>query len=156
MLRRSAAVGTLFALAALVPSAVPAHAQDLDCHDFAYQEDAQAVFDADRTDRHRLDEDQGPDDGIACEALPRRAGATTSSTHRPKPTPTAVPTSVPTRTVTPTATVRPTTVVPTRGVQGGLGGASDTGPTGWDVAIGATFVAGAAVATGFVVRRRRG
>ncbi|NKQ28915.1 excalibur calcium-binding protein, partial [Streptomyces galbus] len=64
--------------------------------------------------------------------------------------------ALPTRTVAPTATVRPTSVVPTRGVQGGLGGSSATGPTGWDLAIGATFVAGAAVATGFVVRRRRG
>jgi hypothetical protein len=85
---------------------------------FAFQEDAQAVFDADRSDPNRLDEDQGPDDGIA-------------------PTP------------------RPT-VVPSRGVQGGLGGTSALGPTGRDLALGLIFVSGAAPATGALVVRRRG
>ncbi|KKD02340.1 hypothetical protein TN53_41085, partial [Streptomyces sp. WM6386] len=54
-----------------------AHAQtDLDCSDFVYQEDAQAEFDRDLNDPYRLDEDQGPDDGIACEVLPRRSTTT--------------------------------------------------------------------------------
>ncbi|EME59996.1 excalibur calcium-binding domain-containing protein [Amycolatopsis decaplanina] len=42
---------------------------DLDCRDFRYQEDAQAVLDKDRSDPHRLDDDN---DGIACETLPKR------------------------------------------------------------------------------------
>ncbi|MBQ0972744.1 excalibur calcium-binding domain-containing protein [Streptomyces griseoincarnatus] len=180
MRRRTGAIGTLIALAAIVPMADIAHAQDLDCSDFTYQEDAQTFFEMDRSDPHRLDEDPGPDDGIACEALPRRG--LTSSTFRPAPasrpptptpsrTPTASPTrpaSTPTRTAaptrpatptpTPTATASPTrtsaTPTPTRGVQGGLGGASADGPTPWDLGIGATFVSGALLATGYVIRRR--
>ncbi|MFF7853693.1 excalibur calcium-binding protein [Streptomyces sp. NPDC007904] len=177
MRRRTGAIGTLAALAALVPLADTAHAQDLDCRDFTFQEDAQALYDTDPSDPHRLDEDQGLDDGLACEALPRR-GLTSSTTAptrppappTPAPTPTftAAPTPIPTptRTVTPTVsptrtvtpTIAPTTpapVAPTRGVQGGLGGSSATGPSGWDVGIGAAFVTGAVLATGYVVRRRR-
>ncbi|MGA5647326.1 hypothetical protein ACPCHV_18710 [Microbacterium sp. NPDC088796] len=178
MRRRTGAIGTLIALAAIVPMADIAHAQDLDCSDFTYQEDAQTFFEMDRSDPHRLDEDAGPDDGIACEALPRRG--LTSSTFRPatptmSPT-TAAPTSAPpTRTQTPAATRTPTATAsptrspsptptptrtsaaptPTRGVQGGLGGASGNGPTNWDIGIGATFVSGALLATGYVLRRRR-
>ncbi|MEV7019348.1 excalibur calcium-binding protein [Streptomyces sp. NPDC093991] len=126
MRRRTGAIGTLIALAAIVPMADLAHAQDLDCGDFTYQEDAQAFFETDRGDPHRLDEDPGPDDGIACEALPRRG--LTSSTFRPAPSPppssrpatptsavpttaaptSAVPTRTPTRTPTVTATTSPT------------------------------------------------
>ncbi|MEV5467539.1 excalibur calcium-binding protein [Streptomyces griseoincarnatus] len=180
MRRRTGAIGTLIALAAIVPMADIAHAQDLDCSDFTYQEDAQTFFEMDRSDPHRLDEDPGPDDGIACEALPRRG--LTSSTFRPAPasrpptpTPSRTPTASPTRptstpmrtaaptrpatpTPTPTATASPTrtsaTPTPTRGVQGGLGGASADGPTAWDLGIGATFVSGALLATGYVIRRR--
>ncbi|MET8898077.1 excalibur calcium-binding protein [Streptomyces albogriseolus] len=195
MRRRTGAIGTLIALAAIVPMADTAHAQDLDCNDFTYQEDAQTFFETDRTDPHRLDEDPGPDDGIACEALPRRG--LTSSTFRPAPTsrpptppptrtptaaptrtptaaptrtPTASPTRTPTPTPTPTAaptrtpspTVTPTAPptrtsaapAPTRGVQGGLGGASGSGPTSWDIGIGAAFVSSALLATGYVLRRR--
>ncbi|MFF9204989.1 excalibur calcium-binding protein [Streptomyces sp. NPDC014986] len=180
MRRRTGAIGTLIALAAVVPLADTAHAQDLDCGDFTYQEDAQNFFDTDRSDPHRLDEDPGPDDGVACEALPRRG--LTSSTSRPAPatpapsrpatpaataptrtapattapTRTATATTAPTRTASPTATpTAPASVTPTRGVRGGLGGSSDDGPSEWDVGIGASFVTGAALATGFLVRRRR-
>lgn len=45
---------------------------ELNCEDFEFQEDAQEVFDQDPDDPHGLDEDTGPDDGIACEALPSR------------------------------------------------------------------------------------
>lgn len=174
MLRRTGAMGTLIALAAILPLADIGHAQDLDCGDFTYQEDAQAFFETDRSDPHRLDEDPGPDDGVACEALPRRG--LTSSTFRPAPASsaparspssspttaapsrppapqprTAAPTSAPT-TRAPSAT--PASAVPTRGVEGGLGGSSGSGPSGWDLGVGATFVTGAVAAAGFVVRRR--
>ncbi|MUT93828.1 excalibur calcium-binding protein, partial [Streptomyces sp. Z38] len=97
MRRRTGAIGTLIALAAIVPMADIAHAQDLDCSDFTYQEDAQTFFEMDRSDPHRLDEDPGPDDGIACEALPRRG--LTSSTFRPAPA-SRPPTPAPSRTPT--------------------------------------------------------
>ncbi|MEV5885960.1 excalibur calcium-binding protein [Streptomyces sp. NPDC052020] len=162
--------GLLIAVTAAGLPAGTAYAQDLDCGHFTYQEEAQAVFDSDRSDPHRLDEDQGPYDGIACEVLPHRGtGATVSATSRP-PRPTA-PTMAPTtKAPSPTApsvtpTPAPTTAPPrpavsatppaTRGVQGGLGGASTAGPTGWDVGIGLTFVTGAALATGWILRRQR-
>ncbi|MEV2211803.1 hypothetical protein AB0H86_10155 [Streptomyces sp. NPDC050997] len=40
-------------------------------------------------------------------------------------------------------------------MRGGLGGASDSGPHGWDAGIGLALVAGGVLATGFVVKRRR-
>ena len=47
------------------PTAVVAHAQtDLDCRDFTFQEDAQAVLNRNPSDPFRLDADH---DGIACE-----------------------------------------------------------------------------------------
>jgi hypothetical protein len=50
---------------------------DRDCADFTYQEDAQALYDADPSDLHRLD---GSDqDGVVCETLPRRGAAGTGS-----------------------------------------------------------------------------
>ncbi|WP_405639829.1 hypothetical protein [Streptomyces sp. NBC_00019] len=104
-----------------------AHAQtDLDCSDFAYQEDAQAEFDRDLNDPYRLDEDQGPDDGIACEILPLRS--------------TAAPATV--------------TALPTRGVQGGVGGG--TGPADFELVLGVGLVLGAVALAGvYTVRRRR-
>ncbi|WSQ07639.1 excalibur calcium-binding protein [Streptomyces sp. NBC_01231] len=137
MRRHTGAIGTLIALAAIVPSADTAHAQDLDCPDFTYQEEAQAVLNTDPGDPNRLDEDQGPDDGIACEALPRRGAPVISSTTRPR------------------VSATPTAVTPTLGVRGGLGGGSDSGPSGWDTGIGLAFVAGGVLATGIVVKRRR-
>ncbi|MEU5891932.1 hypothetical protein ABZ835_34650 [Streptomyces sp. NPDC047461] len=104
-----------------------AHAQaDLDCSDFAYQEDAQAEFDRNPGDPYRLDEDQGPDDGLACEILPRRS----------------------------TAAAATVTALPTRGVQGGVGGG--TGPADFEVVLGVGLVVGAvALAGAYTVRRRR-
>ncbi|WP_432053563.1 excalibur calcium-binding protein [Streptomyces sp. bgisy022] len=174
MRRRTGAIGTLIALTAVLPAA-PAHAQDLDCRDFTYQEDAQALFDSDRRDPHRLDEDQGPDDGIACEALPRRADGTASSTSSPRPTtaapsaspagpttapptgPTAVPTTTPAPEPPPgvAGTSTSPAAVASRGVRGGLGGSSDSGPSGLELGIGAAFVAGALAVGGYLLRRRR-
>jgi uncharacterized protein YabE (DUF348 family) len=43
---------------------------DLDCGNFRYQQEAEAVYMAGQYDYHRLDGDQ---DGIACESLPRNS-----------------------------------------------------------------------------------
>lgn len=151
MRRRTGALGTLFAIAAIVPPAHPAHArQDLDCRDFSFQEEAQAVFDADPSDPNRLDEDQGPDDGIACEALARRGVISPTTSPTTSPSPSAGTSASPSAPVTGTPTG-----APAQGVRGGLGGAVASGPSDWDIAIGVTFAAGAAVAAGYVVKRRR-
>ncbi|MDO0917565.1 hypothetical protein QQM39_44310 [Streptomyces sp. DT2A-34] len=112
------------------PAAHIAHANsDMDCNDFAFQEDAQAEFNRDPGDHDRLDEDRGRHDGIACEVLPRRHAA--------------VPTPLPTR-----------SPLPTQGVRGGLGGS--TGPADFEVALGAGLAVGAVGLTvGYVVYRRR-
>ncbi|WP_329268112.1 hypothetical protein [Streptomyces pseudovenezuelae] len=132
----------LAVLATAGPLTGIAHAQgDLDCADFAYQEDAQAQFDRDRSDLNRLDEDQGPDDGIACEVLPRRDTAVVNAA-----TPLSTPLSTP---ATPL-----TSPLPTLGVQGGSGGS--VGPAGFERAIGvALAVGGVGLAGAYVVRRRR-
>ncbi|MBD0844466.1 excalibur calcium-binding domain-containing protein [Streptomyces sp. TRM68416] len=129
MHRRTGALGILIAAATALPLAGTAHAQDLDCVDFTYQEEAQAVYEATPGDPHRLDEDRGPDDGIACEWLPRRGAATGTST--------------------------PSAVTPTLGVRGGLGGSSSSGPSDWETGVGAAFVLGTAGAAGYALRRRR-
>ncbi|NEE18265.1 excalibur calcium-binding protein [Streptomyces sp. SID7499] len=174
MRRRTGAIGTLFAIAAIVPLADPAHArQDLDCRDFAFQEDAQAVFDADPSDPNRLDEDQGRDDGVACEALAHRgiidpttsppsASPSVSPSSSPSASPSVSPSASPSVSSSASPSVSPSAPVtaaptgaPSQGVRGGLGGAVASGPGDWDLAIGLAFAAGAAVAAGCVVRRRR-
>jgi hypothetical protein len=67
-MRRIASV-TFFSLLVVAFGAAAAVAQeDLNCADFATQEEAQAEYDADPSDPHTLD---GIDnDGIACESLP--------------------------------------------------------------------------------------
>ncbi|MET9442215.1 excalibur calcium-binding protein [Streptomyces sp. NPDC006610] len=144
MRRHTGALGTLIAIAAMLPSAATAHAQDLDCADFTYREEAQAVLDSDPSDPNRLDEDDGPDDGVACERLPRRGGPVTSSTMRPAP---AAP--------TPAVPSPPATVSPSLGVEGGLGTTSSSGPTAWETAMGVTFATTAALTAGYLIRRRR-
>lgn len=68
------------------PQPTPTVAGDLfNCSDFAYQEDAQRLLDADRGDPNHLDPDGN---GVACDERP----------HKPTPTPTQVPrTPVPTQ-----------------------------------------------------------
>jgi hypothetical protein len=90
---RASATAALTILLTAGPATAVAHARtDLDCSDFAFQEDAQAEFNRDPSDPFRLDADS---DGIACEVLP----------HRTSPA------------VTPTATT-----FPQRGVNAGVGG----------------------------------
>ncbi|QOV33663.1 hypothetical protein IM697_26075 [Streptomyces ferrugineus] len=137
MRRRVHAICTtaITVLAMAGPAAHVAHAQgDLDCRDFAFQEDAQAELDRNLSDPHRLDQDQGRDDDIACERLPHR-GAAVAPVHTPPPLPTRSP-------------------LPTQGVRGGLGGSS--GPADFEMALGAGLAVGAlALTAGFVVYRRR-
>ncbi|MEU3933351.1 excalibur calcium-binding protein [Streptomyces sp. NPDC029044] len=171
MRRRTGAIGALFAIAAIVPLADPAHArQDLDCRDFAFQEDAQAAFEADPRDPHRLDEDPGPDDGIACEALPRVGSGvispvrpSASASPSPSASPSASPSVSPSGDVSPSGSASPSgpgtgapaSAAPSRGVRGGAGGAVSWGPSDWETGIGLTFAAGAVLAAGCLVRRRR-
>jgi hypothetical protein len=53
----------------------PPGGNTLDCEDFTYQEDAQAVLAADPSDPNHLDLDH---DGVACEELPHRPVATST------------------------------------------------------------------------------
>ena len=87
--------GLIFALF-LIPVAIAAFAvgssasaqTDLNCDDFTYQEEAQAVLDADPSDPNGLD---GDNDGIACESLPSSGVAADDSADAAEPA--AVPTS---------------------------------------------------------------
>ncbi|WP_338060183.1 hypothetical protein [Streptomyces fulvoviolaceus] len=84
------------------------------------------MYDRDISDPNRLDEDQGPDDGIACEVLPRRG----------------------------TTGLTAATPLPTLGVQGGAGGS--TGPADLERALGVALALGAlGLTVGYAVRRRR-
>jgi hypothetical protein len=67
----------------------PAQAQqdEYDCSDFDFQEEAQEIFDQDTSDPSGLDEDDGADDGIACETLPSRTGGTSSASPPPTSSP---------------------------------------------------------------------
>ncbi|MFI7498218.1 hypothetical protein ACIBVL_06810 [Streptomyces sp. NPDC049687] len=108
------------------PVAGVAHAQsDLDCGDFVFQEDAQAELNRDPGDPNRLDEDRGPDDGVACEVLPHRTAI--SSTTSP---------------------------APTRGVEGGVGGSTDPADFAQPLGVGLTMGA-LGMAVGCLARRRR-
>jgi hypothetical protein len=76
--------------ALLFGATAPAMAAEntLNCGNFQYQEDAQAVLDQDSSDPHKLDDDN---DGKACESLPSRGSTTPTTTPKPttpKPTPT--------------------------------------------------------------------
>lgn len=173
MSSRSVVVGIALAVVSVAPSSGVAHAQDLNCSDFRFQEDAQAVFDLDRTDPHGLDEDQGPDDGIACEELPGRG---TDAVPPPSSSPSATPSATASRPVTPSTTtpqsatpsaaaprtVAPGTtapqsaapVMPMRGTRAGVGGAS--GPSDLAVGAGLALAVGSAVAGGWLAVRRLG
>ena len=67
-----AAATLLVAVVALLALSGTAQARDIDCGDFPYQEDAQAVLAADPTDPDNLDSNH---DGVACETRPHRPAA---------------------------------------------------------------------------------
>jgi hypothetical protein len=67
---RALAVAAVIAAATTLPMAGVAFAQDRNCSDFEFQEDAQAALRS--GDPDNLDDD---DDGEACETLPRRGSS---------------------------------------------------------------------------------
>src|SRR3954447_24385742 len=77
--RTTAAAGVLFTAALSFGFSGTANAADIyNCSDFTYQEDAQAVYNQDTSDPNGLD--GTPNDGVACESLPRRGTSSTGST----------------------------------------------------------------------------
>jgi hypothetical protein len=82
--RTTAAAGVLFTAALSFGFSGTAHAADqYNCPDFQYQEDAQAVYDQDTSDPNGLDGAIGTGysgtPGVACEDLPRRGASGTGS-----------------------------------------------------------------------------
>jgi hypothetical protein len=79
-LTTSVAVAGLALLGPVSLASAQPLAGDKDCSDFQYQEEAQAVLDATPGDPNGLDRDK---DGIACESLPQKPKAPTTSTAKP-------------------------------------------------------------------------
>ncbi|MGW8358602.1 excalibur calcium-binding protein [Streptomyces wedmorensis] len=150
MSTRSVVAGIALAIVSITPLAGVAHAQDLDCRNFRFQEDAQAEFNRDTSDPNRLDEDQGPDDGIACEALPRRSMETVPPVGPSAPA--VQPVGPGTTTAQSAAPVVPAPVVPSRGTRAGVGGAFR--PSGLSLGVGLALSVGATVAGGYLAARR--
>ena len=81
-MRKVLLLAALAMVAALV-FAPMALAQDLNCSDFATQEEAQAVYEQDTSDPNNLDGFSGEDDGIACESLPSGGDSTATPSASP-------------------------------------------------------------------------
>ncbi len=67
----------------------PSGGEDLyDCQDFGFQEEAQAIYDADQSDPYGLDGPPGEsftgEEGVACEELPSRGGEVSGGTTEPE------------------------------------------------------------------------
>jgi hypothetical protein len=121
---------------------------DLNCSDFKYQEDAQAVLDATPGDPNHLDKDK---DGIACESLPHRPQQSTSTPTSEKPATT-------THTAPKTTTKKPAAggqvkVKPVGGVATG-GGEPDAEVPGFLVVSGTLLAAAASGGMVLYLRRR--
>ncbi|MGK3199806.1 excalibur calcium-binding domain-containing protein [Amycolatopsis sp. MEPSY49] len=126
-------------------------AADLDCGDFQYQEDAQAVLDQDKSDPNHLDDDK---DGIACEARPHRPQQNTSTPTSERPSTTTKTHTVPKTTTTAkkSTTGNQVKVKPVGGVATG-GGEPEEGAPGFLVLSGALLAA--AASGGMVLHLRR-
>ena len=149
----TAAFAAGFALLAPVPGAfaqlTAPLANNLDCPDFKYQEDAQAIYNADPSDPNHLD---GNDkDGIVCESLPHRGGpdSTPSSTSKPAPATTTAAAAVPAKKP---STGHQVKVKPVGGVATG-GGEPDPDPNPLLLVLGA--LTGASASGGMVLYLRR-
>jgi hypothetical protein len=112
---------------------------DLDCKNFRYQEEAQAVLDATPGDPNHLDANH---DGVACESLP----------HRPRRTTSEKPATTTTKKHTGTTTGQ-VKVKPVGGVATG-GGEPDEGAPGFLVLSGAVLAAAASGGMVLYLRRR--
>ncbi|MGW0818221.1 excalibur calcium-binding protein [Streptomyces viridiviolaceus] len=143
MRRRSGVAGLVFAIAALVPPVLPAQAQaqDLDRSGLAHREAARAVSDGGPSGPRRFVGGRSPHDGATISATSRPLSAASA----PLP---AAPAPLP-------AGSAPVVAAPAHGVRAGVGGASSTGPSGWDIGVGLACVAGATLAVGYVLRKRR-
>lgn len=113
--------------------AVPAwanHSQStgINCSNFAFQEDAQAYFEAHPGDPEGLDGPIGAAfsgiQGVACEDLPRRGSSATTTTS------TTAPATTTTTTVVTTTTAPVATAVGGSTGSGGAGGAGGSGAAG--------------------------
>jgi hypothetical protein len=126
-------------------------AADLDCSDFKYQEDAQAVYDQDPSDPNGLDGDDN--DGKACESLPPRPRQNTSTPTAEQPSTTTKTHPAPKSTTTKKSTTGgQVKVKPVGGVATG-GGEPDEGAPVFLVLSGALLAA--AVSGGMVLYLRR-
>ncbi|WP_290056657.1 calcium-binding protein [Amycolatopsis solani] len=128
-------------------------AGDLDCSDFKYQEDAQAVYDQDPSDPNGLDGDDK--DGKACESLPPRPREGTTA---PAPTSERSTTTTRTQPAPKTTTKKPATghqvkVKPVGGVATG-GGEPDAEVPGVLLLSGALVAAAASGGMVLYLRRR--
>jgi hypothetical protein len=85
--------------AGVVGAPAASAADDQNCSDFPFQEDAQAHLNADRSDPDNLDADN---DGIACEANPRRPSVA------PRPAPAPPPAAPPSLAPRPASCAAPT------------------------------------------------
>ncbi|MFJ7210921.1 calcium-binding protein [Amycolatopsis sp. NPDC098790] len=157
LFRRALTTAAAVAGLALLGPVFPASAQlatplaaDLDCGDFQYQEDAQAVLDQDKSDPNHLDDDK---DGIACESRPHRPQQNTTTPEQPSSTTTKTHTAPKsTTTKKSTTTGGQVKVKPVGGVATG-GGEPDEGAPGFLVLGGALLAA--AASGGMVLHLRR-
>jgi hypothetical protein len=82
IMQRFALLFTALLMALFAFASVASAQDDLNCDDFASQQEAQAVLDQDPSDPHNLD---GDDDGIACEE--HDYGNGNGNGQQPQPTP---------------------------------------------------------------------
>jgi hypothetical protein len=123
---------------------------DLDCKDFKYQEDAQAVYDKDPSDPNGLD--GAPKNGIACESLPHRPVQNTATPTSEKPA-TTTPRAPHSTTTKKPATSGQVKVKPVGGVATG-GGEPDHEAPGFLVLSGSLVAAAASGGMVLYLRRR--
>ncbi|MEU8630775.1 excalibur calcium-binding domain-containing protein [Amycolatopsis sp. NPDC048633] len=124
-------------------------AADVDCPDFKYQEEAQAVLDATPGDPNNLDADH---DGIACDTLPHRPQQNTSTPTAERPSTTKTHTAPKSTSTKKSTTGGQVKVKPVGGVATG-GGEPDEGAPAFLVLSGALLAA--ATSGGMVLYLRR-
>lgn len=132
---------------AFAPAAM---AQDeFDCSDFDTQEEAQAEYNSDPSDPSGLDEDDGADDGLACETLPS-GGSTASPTASPMAEETMMESASPAaeESASSTATAEASATASPLPDTGGA-----VSPTALSV-LAALLLVGGGVASASIVRRR--